>query len=124
MFRHVSGSFAICRLPADSSIPDWVGQGVFNSVTRTSEELSIVCLMDQVPQRYRPEVPWFCLKLEGPFPFSEVGVLASFIGPLAEHQIPVFAVATYDTDYVLIQENYREKATSVLRDAGHKLLSN
>ena len=123
-FRRMPRRFAICRLPPDASVPDWADKGLFTSITRTAEELSIVCLIDQVPQPYRPEIPWVCLKLEGPFPFSEVGILASVVGPLAESKVPVFAVSTYDTDYVFVQENYVEKAISVLLDAGHQLISN
>ena len=62
-----------------------------------------------------------CLKLEGPFPFSVTGILLSFIQPLSDNAIPIFAVSTYDTDYVLIQEEFSEKALSILQQAGHGL---
>ena len=121
-FRVISGSFAICRLPAADPVPEWAGHGPFTSVTRTAEELSIVCLADHVPPQNKPEIPWFCLKLEGPFAFSQVGILHSFIEPLVQSGISIFAIATYDTDYILIQENFRAAAFQALQNAGHERL--
>jgi hypothetical protein len=63
-----------------------------------------------------------CFKLEGPFAFSEVGILASFVDPLAENGVPVFAISTHDTDYVLVSEQYAGVVPRALRDAGHELL--
>jgi hypothetical protein len=82
----------------------------------------MVCAADGVPEEQRPKTPWVCFKLEGPFSFSEVGILASFIGPLAERGVPIFAVSTFDTDYVLVGEEYAGTALQALRDAGHELL--
>ena len=64
---------------------------------------------------------WSCLKLEGPFPLSETGVLLSFIQPLSSNGVPIFAISTYDTDYVLIQEEWATMAIDALRQAGHEL---
>ena len=119
----ISGSFAICRLPAADPVPDWACEGPFTSVTRTQDELSIVCPLNRVPSQYKPETPWFCLKLEGPFAFTQVGILHSFIQPLVENRIPIFAISAYDTDYILIQENFRTAAMQALQNAGHELLS-
>jgi len=73
-------------------------QGELFSATRTASELSIVCDESRVPDGIKIERNFVALKLEGPFPFSMTGVLASFIGPLAGNKIPVFAIATFDTD--------------------------
>jgi hypothetical protein len=121
-FSWVPGQFAICRLPADAPLPEWVWTGPFTSVTRTTDELSIVCAADSVPEEHRPKTPWVCLKLEGPFAFSEVGILASFIGPLAEEGVPIFAISTFDTDYVLVGQDFAGSTLQALRDAGHELL--
>lgn len=119
-FRLFPGSYAIVRLAPDAPLPDWATRGDFTSTTRTSDELSVVCPTINLP----PDVPsphrWLCLKLEGPFPFSETGVLLSFIEPLATKHVPIFAISTYDTDYVLIQEEFMW-AIDVLRAAGHEL---
>jgi uncharacterized protein len=117
-FSRVRGSFAICRLAAKAAVPDWALRGELFSVTSTADEVSIVCLEAQVPPGVAHEGEWACLKLEGPFPFSETGILSSFIQPLAEHAIPIFAVSTFDTDYVLVKHAWVEKAIAALREAG------
>jgi len=121
-FSRVPGSFAVCRLAAGASVPDWALHGRFCSVTRTADELSVVCPEDQVPPEVQHENQWACLKLEGPFPFSETGILTSFVQPLSERAIPIFAVSTFDTDYVLVKEGWIEKALEVLTKAGHQAL--
>lgn len=123
-FRRVTdGPYAVVRLAADALVPDWVARGEFSSVTRTVEELSVVCRLENLP----PDVPsphrWVCMKLEGPFPFSLTGVLLAFIAPLSTKGIPIFAISTYDTDYVLVQEESVDAAIDALRQAGHELLA-
>lgn len=121
-FFRVPGSFAVCRLAADAPVPDWALRGEFFSVTGSAEELSIVCLTRQVPPGTRHESRWACFKLVGPFPFSETGILLSFVQPLSARAIPIFAMSTFDTDYVLVKEEWVEKAQEALRDAGHRQL--
>ena len=94
----------------------------FCSVTRTLDELSVVCLEDIVPEGVRCEKGWRALKLEGPFEFSEVGVLASVAGPLAEAGVSIFAVSTFDTDYVLVKDEQLESAVGALREWSHEVL--
>jgi len=117
----VPGQFAVCRLPANAPLPEWAGKGPLSSFTRTAEELSIVCPAANVPEEHKPKTPWVCLKIEGAFSFSEVGILASVIGPLAEKGVPVFAISTFDTDYVLVGEDYTGATLQALQDAGHDL---
>jgi uncharacterized protein len=121
-FRQLPGSFMICRLHPDAPMPKLVPNDSFTSATRTADELSIVCPMDQAPAGAKCEGPWTCFKLQGPFPFSQTGVLASFIDPLAEHGVPIFAIATFDTDYVLVKEEHAPTARQVLKAAGHELI--
>lgn len=120
-FRQMPGRFAICRLAPVSAIPEWGIGGAFVSLTRTADELSIVCPEDRVPQNLKAERGWTCFKLEGPFAFSQTGVLASFINPLAERGISIFAVSTFDTDYVLVKEEFASRALNALREAGHSV---
>jgi len=103
-------------------VPAWASNGEFISITRTADELSIVCQIENVPAEFARADRWICLKLEGPFPFSQTGVLLSFIEPLSTNGVPIFAIATYDTDYVLIQEKFAGTALSLLKDAGHQRL--
>src|SRR5689334_17138363 len=121
-FSWIPGPFAVCRLPADAPVPEWAWTGPFISVTRTADELSIVCPADNLPPDVNSKHHWICSKLAGPFAFSEVGILASFIDPLVEKGIPVFAVSTHDTDYVLVTEEFAGVTLQALQDAGHQLL--
>jgi uncharacterized protein len=120
-FHRIEGDFAICRLTPNQPIPEWAFTGAFVSLTRTVNELSIVCSAENVPPSIRAENGWIGFKLEGPFAFSETGVLASFIDPLAKRHVPVFAVSTYDTDYLFIQREFGESALGALTEAGHEL---
>jgi hypothetical protein len=109
------------RLAPDAAVPEWATRGEFTSITRTRDELSIVCAIDNLPAEISSPHRWLCLKLEGPFPFNLTGVLLSFIEPLSSKAIPIFAISTYDTDYVLIQEEWAGAALSALQEAGHEL---
>jgi len=120
-FRQLPGPYAIVRLAPDAPVPAWATQGNFTSITRTADELSIVWPADNLPREVDSPHHWICLKLEGPFPFSQTGVLLSFIEPLSNNGVPIFAISTYDTDYVLIQEEFSEVAISKLQQAGHEL---
>ncbi|MFZ0814056.1 MAG: ACT domain-containing protein [Candidatus Sulfotelmatobacter sp.] len=120
-FRQLPGFYAIVRQPPNAPAPDWA-KGDFTSITRTADELSIVCTADSVPKEIDPGSRWICLKLEGPFPFSLTGVLLSFIEPLSNNGIPIFAISTYDTDYVLVQEQFAPAALKELEQAGHRLV--
>lgn len=121
-FRQLPGFFSVVRLAPKASIPAWATDGEFTSITRTADELSIVCPANNIPKGIDPGPRWICLKLEGPFPFSQTGVLLSFIEPLSNHGIPIFAISTYDTDFVLIQEEFSAAAIDQLQAAGHELL--
>lgn len=122
-FRWLSKSlYGIVRLAPDGPVPEWAARGEFTSVSRTSDELSIVCPIENLPAGVSSPHRWICLKLEGPFPFSQTGVLLSFIEPLSSKGIPIFAISTYDTDYVLVQEEWAAAAIEALKKAGHELI--
>ena len=122
-FRRLPGVYAVVRLAPGSSVPDWATKGEFTSITRTADELSVVCPAGNLPADVHSPHRWICLKLEGPFPFSQTGVLLSFIEPLSNGGVPIFAISTYDTDYVFIQEEYAGDAVSALQQVGHELLA-
>ncbi len=121
-FCKLAGTYAIVRLAPDAVVFEWATKSAFSSITRTADELSIVCPSENVPAGWQTSDPWICLKLKGPFPFSQTGVLLSFIEPLSTNGIPIFAISTYDTDYVLIQEAFTRNAIEILQHAGHELL--
>jgi hypothetical protein len=112
-------TFAICHLAPDAAVPEWATQGQFVSITRTSDELSVIAEMAFVPTGLRSEVSWRVLKVRGPFDFSEVGVLASLVEPLAATGVSVFAISTFDTDYLLVQTSQLDEAVAGLRNASH-----
>ena len=121
-FRRLTGVYAIVRLAPDEPVPEWATKGEFTSITRTGDELSIVSPAENLPSDAYLQHRWTCLKLEGPFPFSQTGVLLSFIDPLSSQRVPIFAISTYDTDYVLIQEEFVQAALGILDEAGHQFL--
>jgi hypothetical protein len=112
---------AVCRLEPEASWPAWARSGPLVSLTRTREEVSIVCQERDVPAEVRQEGPWRCFQIQGPIPFTMVGVLASLTGPLAQAGISVFAVSTFDTDYLLVPEPKAAQAKAVLLQAGHQI---
>lgn len=117
----VSGTFAVCRLSHDSPLPAWAVMGELFSVTRTADELSVVCRQEAVPEGVKCERGWRCLRVAGSMPFTLVGVLASLTGPLARAGVSVFAVSTFDTDYLLVKEADLTRSVAVLRAAGHQV---
>jgi hypothetical protein len=122
-FRQLAGIYAILRLPPDAPVPDWAAKGALTSITRTADELSIVCPAENIPKEVAPGPRWISLKLEGPFPFSQTGILLSFIEALSNNGVPIFAISTSDTDYVLIPQEHTIRIFDLLREAGHKFLS-
>jgi hypothetical protein len=113
--------FAISRLAAGSPIPAWATQGPFFSATRTGDELSVVTELSLVPLGIQSQPGWRVLKVRGPFVFSEIGVLASLATPLAEAKISLFAVSTFDTDYLLVASETLSAAIAALEQAGHTI---
>lgn len=117
-FRALPGRYAVCRLNAESAVPAWAA-GPFVNITFTDDELAIICPVEKVPADVRAERDWRVLKLVGPFPFTAIGVLASFATPLAQAGISILSIATYDTDYFLVKSEAFEQAEAVLVAAGH-----
>ena len=111
--------YAICRLGVDAPVPDWAGSSKFLTISRTGSELSIVCEEKRVPAEIHAERGRRLLQVEGTLAFSLTGILAAMAAPLAEAHVSIFAVSTYDTDYVLVSHAELEKAIKALETAGH-----
>src|SRR2546423_730917 len=120
-FTLLTEFYAIARLNAGAPVPSWP-RGDFVSVTRTPDELSIVCRADAVPGNVRADSGWRCLALQGPFALDQTGVAAEFTRVLAAAGVSVFVVATFDTDYVLVPDRLIERAVAALRAAAHVVL--
>ena len=116
-------NFVIARLEPNADLPSAVlASPGFLSITRTADELSIVCAEDVAVGFARVDRAWRAIKVQGPFAFDQTGVLASFLDPLAVAAIGIFAVSTFDTDYILVKSANLEGAVAALKGAGHRLL--
>ena len=111
--------YAVCWLDKNAPVPDWATQGLFSSITRTAGGLSVVCPDARVAEGVKKESGWKSLMVEGPLDFSLTGVLSSLTGPLAREGLSVFALSTYDTDYLLVKKEQLEKAIQVLGAEGY-----
>ncbi len=110
---------AVCKLDPAGDIPSWATQGGFFSITRTHDELSVVCPEASVPADVRAEDGWRCFRVAGSMDFSVVGVLASLTAPLAGANIGIFALSTFDTDYLLVKAHDLPEAIEALVACGH-----
>jgi hypothetical protein len=116
------GRYAICRFPAGTAVPSWAyGTGAeFLSVTRSRDELSVICPEEMLPDEVSGDTGWHCLRIDGSSGLEVPGVLVSVAVPLADAGLSVFVIATYDTDYLLVTE--LDQARAALRAAGHTVL--
>jgi uncharacterized protein len=114
--------FAVARLDADAPLPAWATTSrALSAVVRTPTELSILTTEDEVPAEARAERGYRAFRVRGPLPFDLVGIFASMAQPLAEAALAIFALSTYDTDYVLVKEADLDQARAVLEAAGHSI---
>jgi hypothetical protein len=111
--------YSICRLDSTVDVPDWSGKGQFVSISRTPDELSIVSREANVPSGVTSEPGWRILKCEGPLDYGLPGIMASLAEPLADAGVPIFPIATYDTDYILIKDQHLDLAINALTTYGH-----
>jgi hypothetical protein len=117
----VAEPLALCRLAPDAPVPAWAlsRRGPLSSVTRTADELSIVCAASSVPTDVTASRGWRALRVDGPLDLALVGVVASLAAPLAGAGVSIFPIATYDTDWILVRETQLERARDALARAGH-----
>ena len=113
--------YAVCQLQPDATVPTWAGGPEFVSITRTAAELSIVCQQDKLPGDVRAEKNRRLMRIEGKLGFELTGVLASVTAPLSKAELSIFAMSTYDTDYLLIADEDLQKAAEMLEAAGHTI---
>jgi uncharacterized protein len=113
--------YAIVRLEPDAEVPPWSTRGHFWSITRSDAELSIVCPQEDVPTDASAERGWCALEVAGPLDFSLTGVVSSLVAPLAEEEIPIFLISTFETDYLLVREPDLHRSVEALTSAGHSV---
>lgn len=115
-------TYGVCRLDSGESIPEWASRGKFFSITRTEDELSVVCDEQAIPERVKCEKDWRVLKVLGPLDFSLIGILSSISSILAEEKISIFAISTYDTDYILVKEKDLKQGIKALEANRYKVI--
>ena len=114
---------AVCRLDPQAALPDWIDKFAFYSITRTQEELTLVCREALVPPGTKYERGWRCFRVEGVLDFSEIGIIFTLTQPLVKSGVSVFVISTYDTDYFLVKEKDLAKAVDALTAAGHQIVA-
>lgn len=120
--------FSVVRLAPSTPIPEWAfQQNELFSITATPEEISIVCPTCNLPENHKQDMvvehDWRCLKVEGVLNFYLTGILASLATPLAHNGIAIFAISTFNTDYILVQEESLDETIRVLKEAGNQFLN-
>lgn len=114
--------YGVCRLYKAELIPEWTKSSNFLSITRTDEELSIVCSQESIPEDIKCEKDWRILKILGPLDFSLIGILASVSRVLAQNRISIFAISTYDTDYILVRSKDIDNAVKSLVSENYEVI--
>ena len=115
--------YGVCRLDKAELIPQWTTVSDFFSVTKTSDELSIICNENNIPSGIKCEKNWRVLKIEGPLDFSLIGILAAITAILAQKSISIFAVSTYDTDYILVKDKNIDNAIAALINENYEVIN-
>ncbi|MQT12446.1 ACT domain-containing protein [Segnochrobactrum spirostomi] len=119
VFKQLPGPYAISRLSPNDPVPEWVEGDGFTSVSRSDNELSIVCREKRVPSDVQTERGWRCMKVVGPFGLDETGIIYAIVKPLAEEKIGIFLVSTYDGDHLLVKADDLDRTHEALRKAGY-----
>lgn len=119
--RVLPGELAVCRLPEDAEIPAWAWQGPICGALKAVGEISVVTSVEAVPEGVRNEGPWRAMMVEGPLDFALTGILSSIAQTLAVAQISLFALSTFDTDYILVRADDLAEAVIALELAGHSI---
>ena len=118
--RLLSEAYAIWQLPSDAPVPPWPA-GAFVCVIRTASELSGVCPSAMTPAGATVDDGWRCLQFVGPFDLTLTGIMVRVAQPLADAGVPIFTLATYNTDYILVPGSRYHDAVAALTAAGHHI---
>jgi len=119
-FRLLPDLYSVARLPPEAPLPEWPQGRDLYSVTRTSREVSVVCVEGLEPEGATVQAGWMAIELEGPMPFELTGVAAELTRSLASRSISVFVLSTFDTDYVLVPGAKGDEAIRALTADGHE----
>lgn len=117
----IKGTFGVCKLRKTDEVPEWVKNDKFTSVTRTDEELSIVCSQEDIPQEITAELNWKILKIDGILDFSLIGIITKIRSILVENGMSIFVISTFNTDYILIKSEIFDQSISILKEEGYTI---
>lgn len=120
--KRLPETYGIAQLDPGAAIPAWCEGEGFVSVSRADDELSIVCPEARIPPDVRADRGWCGYTLVGTFALDEAGILVSVLAPLSGNGLGIFAVSTFNGDFVLVKQTDRDTAERHLRDAGHTLI--
>jgi len=118
----LNGSYSIHRFIVAAEIPAAVFKSKFYNVTRTDEELSIVCQSEIELKSNRCDSGWSCIRIAGVLDLALTGILTGISGVLAKAGIPIFAISTYNTDYILVKSDKLNSAIAALKGSGYLLI--
>jgi uncharacterized protein len=117
--QEVAGTYGLARLAADAPVPAWFNGPGFAALVRASDETTVVCLQDRIPEGVLSDLHWRCFRSLGPIAFDATGIVLSIIAPLSQQGIGVFVVCTYDGEHVLIAQKDWGRSRTALVAAGH-----
>ncbi|WP_461206322.1 ACT domain-containing protein [Clostridium sp. DL1XJH146] len=118
----LEAKYGVARLDKSELIPEWAKDSEFYSITKTADELSVVCTENSIPSDVKCEKNWRVLKIEGPLDFSLIGILSSISTILAQKGISIFAIFTYDTDYILVKDEEIDNTIGALSDERYEVI--
>jgi hypothetical protein len=113
-----AGEFAIARLAPDAPVPAWADGGAFTTISRSAQELSVLCEAARVPATVRAERGLSALAVRGPLDMGATGILSAIAAPLAAAGIPILAISTFDTDWLFVRRALHDRAVAALASAG------
>ena len=116
--RLLAEVMAIAHTSPEAEIPPWADRRGFSYVMRTPDSLTIVCAQASIPKGVSSDRDWRCFEVQGPLDLSLTGILASLTAPLARAGVPVFALSSYETDFILVKEARLVEARQALEGAG------
>jgi uncharacterized protein len=109
----------VAQLGPGADLPRWASSGTLLSITATATETSVVCTYAAIPKRAKHEGPFTAYQVEGPLDFALTGVLSSLLEPLADAEVSVFTLSTFDTDWILVPQPKESAAEEAWRRSGH-----
>jgi uncharacterized protein len=117
--QEVAGTYGLARLAADAPVPVWFNGPGFAALVRASDETTVVCEQDRIPEGITSDLYWRCFRSLGPIAFDATGIVLSIIAPLSQQGIGVFVVCTYDGEHVLVSQKDWDRSQTALVAAGH-----